>query len=449
MQILPSQLAPELDQLYFNFVTELVEDPLLAETATTEQLIKMYKICPYNGLAIRFLALRAAGALGEYNHTETKLFRTSTGNQTLREWVTSNFQTMRGSLRQSVKKMLTQAICVGYSVAEIVNTARMPGHHGEWRLWKLKVLNPCRYSFAGKDGEWDRIIYKSHRKGEYPIPRQKLVHIYIPSVDEPEHPLGCPLALRGFPYYIARQLALKNWNDRLARNAIGTTIIKGDSNITVTKKNALGEVLLGADGKPLKRPALEDHVQKASKARDGSVLGLPKEFDYQHFPGTSGVGADYNMALTRYSDDIWISYGIPKTIFGEGSAVLGQAGLNYGHRLVLDAQIEDMIEMMRNQLLEMVIRPLLAANFGIRQQDDFGTFKTDTFLPPENAQMRANLISSGMLQDIIDSNDLAAKNQYRRDCGLEPISAEDYNQQQVRKMLEAQAQQQYQQQNAE
>ncbi len=29
----------------------------------------------------------------------------------------------------------------------------------------------------------------------------------------------------------------------------------------------------------------------------------------------------------------------------------------------------------------------------------------------------------------------------RRDAGLDPISAEDYNQQQIRKMLEAQAQQ--------
>ena len=55
--------------------------------------------------------------------------------------------------------------------------------------------------------------------------------------------------------------------------------------------------------------------------------------------------------------------------------------------------------------------------------------------------MRANLISSGMLQGLIDSNDIEAINQYRKDAGLEPISAEDYNQQQVRKMLEAQAQQ--------
>ncbi len=442
MQILPYQLAPELDELYHQFTTELIEDSTLTELATTEQLIRMYKLCPYNGLSIRFLALRAAGALGEYNHNEKKLFITSSGNKTLEEWVKSNFQTMRGSLRQSVKKMLTQAVCVGYSVAEIVNTAKMPGHYGEWRLWKIKVLNPCRYTFAGKDGEWDRIIYKSRRRGEYPIPRQKLLYIYIPSIDEPENPLGCALALRGYPYYIARQLALKNWSDRLTRNAIGTTVIKGDSNITVTEKDILGNTILDSVGKPKKKPALEHHVKKAAEARDGSVLGLPKDFDYQHFPGTGGVGADYNMALTRYVDDIWIAYGIPKTMFQEGSAILGQAGLNYGHRLVLDAQIEDMVEMMRNQLLEMVIRPLLAANFGIKHQDDFGTFKTNTFLPPENAQMRANLISSGMLQGIIDPNDLAAINQFRKDAGLEPVSAEDYNQQQIRKLLEAQAQQQ-------
>lgn len=108
---------------------------------------------------------------------------------------------------------------------------------------------------------------------------------------------------------------------------------------------------------------------------------------------------------------------------------------------MLDSQIEDTIEMVRNQILEMIIAPLLGANFGIKQQDDLGSFKTDKFLPPENAQMRANLISSGMLQGIIESTDLSAINQYRADAGLDPVSAEDYNQQQVRKMLEAQAQQ--------
>lgn len=445
MQVLPHELVPELDEIYNEFVLEVFSDPNYIDNIKMEDLLKMYKICPYNGLSIRFLALRAAGALGEYHHADPKLFRTSTKNQTLQEWVKSNFQTMRGSLRQSIKKMLNQALCIGHSVGEIVNTSTMPGHKGEWRLWKIKVLNPCRYSFAGKDGEWDRIIYNSRRRGRYPIPRQKLIHICIPDIDEPEHPSGCGLALRGYPYYKARQLTLKAWSDRMVRNSLGTTVIKGDSNVTVTQKDILGETILGADGKPLKRPALEVHVERAAKARDGSVLGLPKEFDYMHYPGTSGTGADYNMGLTRYGDDIWIAYGIPKTIFAEGSAVLGQAGLNMGHRLILDTQIEDIIEMIRNQILEMVIRPLLASNFGIRQQDDFGTFKTDVFLPAETANMRANLISTGMLQGIIESDDLSAINQFRRDCGLEPVTTEDFNKLQVKKMIEAQIKQQQEQ----
>ena len=438
MQVLPFQLAPELDELYQHFTQELVADP---KVPSTSELLKMYRFCPYNSLAIRFLALRAAGALGEYDCSNKQLFRVPTGQQTIKEWTLSNFETMRGSLRQSVKKMLAQACCIGYSVAEIVNTSEMKGHEGEWRLSQLKVLNPHRYTFAGREGEWDRIIYKSSRKGEYPIPRQKLLHIYFPSVEEPENPLGLALGIRGYPYYKARTLALKIWSEQLIRNLKGLTIIQGDSNLTVAARDNFGAIAFGLNGEPIQRSALQQHVENISTAKDGSVVGLDKQFTYQHYPQTGSMGSDFDLFLNRASKDIFRAYGIPDTIFGEGSAVLGQAGLNYGHRLILDAQIEDVIEMVRSQILEMAVRPLLAANFGITHQDDYGYFKTDKFLPPEQSQMRANLISSGMLQGLIDPNDLEAINQYRKDCGLNPVSAEDYNQQQVRKMLEAQAQQ--------
>lgn len=438
MQILPFELAPDIDRVYEHFVQEIQNDP---ELPSADDLVQMYTYCPYNALSIRFLALRAANSLGEYTHSSEQLYRVKSGKQTLTEWVKSNFQTMRGDLSQSIKKMLTQACCLGHSVAEVVYTSEMPGHKGEWRLSKLKVLDPNLYTFAGKNGEWDRIIYKSSRRGEYPIPRQKLIHLYFPSVREPENPIGLALGIRGYPYYKARTLTLKTWNKQIVRNLKGMTIIQGDSNDTVIAKDILGVPLYDTTGKPLTKPAVEEHVNKIAKAEDGAIIGLDKKFTYQHYPQTGNNSGDFNQFLIRCCDDIFMAYGIPKTIFGEGSAALGQAGLSYGHRLTLDIQIEDTILSARSQILEMIVRPLLSANFGLKEQDDFGSFDTDNFLPPEQSQMRANLISSGMLQGLIDPNDLEAINQYRKDCGLTPVSAEKYNEIQVRKMIEAQQQQ--------
>ena len=160
--------------------------------------------------------------------------------------------------------------------------------------------------------------------------------------------------------------------------------------------------------------------------------------EHFHTPGVGGLGADYNLALTRYTDDIMMAYGIPKTILQEGSATLGQAGLNYGHRLIFDTQIEGLVVQMRNQILEQIVRPLLQANFGIQEQDEFGGFASEKFLPPEMSATRVSNLMSAMLQGVIDTNDIEAVNVIRRDCGLEPLTKEEFDRRQVQKILQQQ-----------
>lgn len=435
--ILPGQLAPELDQLYTDYVTELYEN---ADLPSIIDLIKMFRFCPINRISVEFKAMRAVASFGKYVHPDKKSIITSSGRQTLTQWVNSNFQTMQGNLSDAIAKMFRQACGLGYSVAEVIYSANIPGHQGEWRIWKINVLNPCRYRFAGIYGDWDRIIYRSTYKALYPIPRKKLIHIYIPSIDDPENPLGDGQGVRGYNYYLARKLALKNWNNQLAKGVKGQTVVKGDSNATVPKTNRFGEIETDSQGNPIPISAVKEAGKAFRDAKDGDVVAVDKSIEVQHFPGISGTGQDYNLALGRYTDDIFMAYGIPKTIFQEGSGNLGQAGLNAGHFQAIDTQIIGLIQIAKEQFIEQIVRDLLQANYGIKQQDDYGEFKQDSYLPPEQASMRITNLMSAMLQGIVQPSELEAVNRIREDCGLSRLSEEDFQIMQMNQILQQQQQ---------
>ncbi len=438
--ILPGELSPNIDSLYWGTVQELSEDPQLP---SVQDLLAMFKICPVNRICCELKSLRGVAGFGTYAHPDSRPVLIPSGRTTLTEWVNSNFQTMTGNLEDAIGKMFRQAYGIGYSVGEIINSSNISGHQGEWRLSKIKILNPCRYSFAGREGEWDRIIYKSHQKSQYPIPREKLIHIYIPSLEEPENPLGDPQGARAYTFYKARMTALRSWNKQIIRNSKGLTILKGKSDDTVTVKDEEGNTVYKPDGTAKTKPALKDAVEKFVLAEDGDVVAIDKTTEHFHIPGVGGLGADYNLALTRYTDDIMLAYGIPKTILQEGSATLGQAGLNYGHRLIFDTQIEGLVVQMRNQIIEQIVRPLLQANFGIQEQDEFGGFTSEKFLPPEMSATRVSNIMSAMLQGVLDTTDIEGVNVIRRDCGLEPLTKEEFDRRQVQKLLQQQQQQSY------
>lgn len=436
--ILPGQLVPELDELYTTYVTEVYEN---SELPSVVDLIKMFRFCPINRISVEFKAMRAVGAFGKYVHPDKKSVITSSGRQTLTEWVNGNFQTMRGNLADVIAKMFRQACGLGYSVAEIIYSANIPGHQGEWRIWKINVLNPCRYRFAGIYGDWDRIIYRSNFKSLYPIPRRKLIHIYIPSIDDPENPLGDGQGVRGYNYYLARKLALKNWNNQLARGVKGLTVVKADSNATVPQTDIYGKIILDSNQNPIPVSAVKEAGKAMSRTKDGDVAAIDKSTEIQHFPGISGTGADYNLALGRYTDDIFMAYGIPKTIFQEGSGALGQAGLNSGHLQTIDTQISGLVQIAKEQFIEQIVRDLLQANFGIKHQDDYGEFKPDSYLPPEQASMRISNLMSAMLQGVVQPGEIEAVNRIREDVGLSRISEEDFQIMQMQQIVQQQQQQ--------
>ncbi len=433
-----TELAPWLDELDTNFVREL---PETGETYTLEDLIKMIKICVVNRAAINLKIGRAIAALGLYFHSDPTLYPTATGQKTIQEWMRGNFDSMKGSLTAVARKMLKQAYSLGTSVGEIRWYKRKTQLGSEWRLKSIPVLNPLRYSFAGVRGRVDRIIYRPIFDSPKAIPYAKLLHIYSPSIEEPEDPRGEPAAAAALPFYKSRQIMYKQWSQAGQRQSTGFTIIKAPSEKTVVILGANGKPLTNDDGTVKTQPALYAAVQSAKNIENGTVFGTDKENDVINVPGGGGEGF-FNLSLTHYEKMIFYAYGVPSTIFNDTASGIGNSGINAGHRLILDTQIEDIVNDLRDELLEKIVRPLLMANFGPRFEDNLGEFKSDKFLDPSLAATRVSNLTMAMSSGTIDANDLEATNRLREDLGLSPFTKEQFDQQQLSKLLAQQEQNQ-------
>ncbi|RCJ41167.1 hypothetical protein A6769_38695 [Nostoc punctiforme NIES-2108] len=433
-----TELAPWLDELDTDFVREL---PETGETYTLEDLIKMIKICVVNKAAINLKTMRAAAAVGLYSHNDPTPYPTATGPQTIQEWMRGNFDSMKGSLPAVVRKMIKQAYSLGTSCGGIRWYKRKTSLGSEWRLKSIPVLNPLRYSFAGVKGRVDRIIYRPLHDSSKAIPYAKLLHIYSPSLEEPEDPRGDPAAASALPFYKSRQIMYKQWTQAGQRQATGFTIIKAPSEKTVTILGSNGLPLRNDDGTIKTQPALYAAVSSAKNIENGSVFGTDKENDVINVPGGGGEGF-FNLSLTHYEKMIFYAYGVPSTIFNDTASGIGNSGINAGHRLILDTQIEDIVNDLRDELLEKIVRPLLMANFGPKFEDNLGEFKSDKFLDPSLAATRVSNLTIAMSSGTIDANDLEATNRLREDLGLSPFTKEQFDQQQLAKLL-AQQEQQY------
>jgi hypothetical protein len=429
--LVASQLAPTLDDLYNHFVSQLTETK---GKYSLQELMDMLRVCAVSRAAIELKVLRTVERLGEYYNSDSTLYQTASGNKTIQEWTRGNFESMKGSLIDVVGKIMRQVYSVGFGSGEIVWEKKSNYLSSEWRLRKIKILNPLKYSFAGSMGEVDRVIYRSRGLSPFAIPYSKLIHVYSPSTDEPEDPTGEASSALAFPFFKARQLMFMQWTTAGQRQATGFIVVKTPSEKTVPVYSKDGQIEKNSDGSAKTQSSAQAAANSAKQIENGCVWVTDKENDV--IPIVTGAGEGFfNTALTYYQKMIFYCYGIPSTIFDDTASGIGNAGINAGHKLILDAQIEATVQTLRDQLLEKVVRPLLLANFGTRFEDNLGEFKSEKFLDPMQASSRVNNLTLALTNGIIDNTDLEAVNRLREDLGISSISKEDFDKQQYSKLM--------------
>jgi hypothetical protein len=429
--ILPGQRAPNLEQIVYDFVQEVTRK----DKYGLDDYANMVETCPINTASLQLIGLRVRVALGQYEHPDKTVYQMPSGPTTIQDWVRNNFETMQGSLSDAVERIAIRTCAFGFSSHEIVKTTEQPGFKGELRLKRLVPLRTRKVRFAGSKGEIDRVIYNNGIRG-IPIPYQDVLHTVKQGIDDEDSSevYGSPQSKRAYPFYKARQILLSEWVVAGQRQATGLMVIKVDSGDTT--------VMLDSQGKPIKENGQEVRVpaiaavERATRDLDNrSVLVTDLKNQVQQLNGSTGDNF-FNTALIYLGKMIYLSYGIPSLIFDEGTGGLGNTGLNQGHRTVLDAQIDALVENIKEQIIEKVVRPLLVWNFGVT--NNFGDFKRETFIDPTVLSARAMNLISAIAQGILDSSDPEVMNRIREDLGVSSLSREDFDQRQLMK-LEQQA----------
>lgn len=431
-KLLPGEMGDTIGRLGMGFTTELQR--AVSDSISLDELNKMMRICPLSHRAVEIIALRGIPTLGDYICSDDRAYFLSRlqARMTKQEWIRSNFESMEGSLDRSIGMMIRQACFYGHSVAEIVGSNQVAGFPQQMRLIKLKVFNPANYMFAGRLGEVDRIVYYPEHRSPYPIPIQKLLVIYIPRVDDPSDPYGDCAGARAYPFYLARQLAYKNWILAGQRQATGQVIYKVHSERQVQLFNAQGQPIRDSDGRIKTGSAAYSIAQMEKGAAAGQPRIVDKEVDVSTVAPGAGEGF-FNTLLPHLQKMILYCYGLPSTILDDTQSGIGNATINNGHMLILDSQIKGLVDICKQEIIEKIVRPLLASNFGADAIANLGEFTPSKFVDNNTQSMRLSNIMQATMQGFIDVDDLEAINTVRELSGLSPISRQDYDAKQAAK----------------
>lgn len=431
-RVMPGELAPTIAQLGLDFPTELQR--AIGENISVHELTKMLKVCPLSHRATEILALRATPTLGSFKHGDDQTYYLGKSQQhtTKQEWFRSNLESMQGSMDRTVGMMIRQAAFFGHSVAEIVADSKVKGFPNQWRLKRLKVLEPSRYMFAGRLGDIDRIIYYPQYQSPFPIPIEKLVVVYIPSADNPEDPYGDCAAARAYPFYLARQMMYKAWVLAGQRQATGHVVYKTHSEKPVQLFNALGQPIRDGNGQIKTASAVYALAEMEKKAQAGSPRVVDKDTEVTTVNPGGGENF-FNTLLPHLQKMILYCYGLPSTILDDTQSGIGNATINSSHMLILDSQIKGLVDIAKQELLEKIVRPLLVANFGAGAISDLGEFTETKYVDPNQSSMIVSNIMQATMQGFIEATDLEAINRVRELSGLSVMSREEWDTKQYQK----------------
>lgn len=439
-RVLPGELSMAISALGLDFPTQLQQQ--FNDGIDLSVLIKMLRICPLCHRAISILSLRAMPLLGEYVNPDDRAFYLSELQPriTKQEWVRSNFQTMQGSISSIYQMMRAQADFFGHSVAEIIWDDNVPGYPFQWRLVQLRILEIDRYYFAGRGGQVDRIIYYPKHHSPIAIPIEKLLVIYTPSAEDPNDPYGDCAGARAYPFYLARQMALKNWSIAAQNQANGNPWFKADSAKNVQLFDRHGRPLLDENGRARMVNSVYATAEMAKDIGNGKPIVVDKSVDIGSLVASGGENF-FDRFIQSLNKNILWCWGIPTTILDDTQSGIGNKGLNEGHMLILDSAIKASVERDRQSIVETIFRPLLTVNFGKDATANLGEFEVTHFVDPNTAGIQISNIMQAIMNGALDVNDLAVKNKIESLCGLPVTSREEFDKAQLAKyQLEAQQQ---------
>lgn len=311
------------------------------------------------GAGLDFLALSVCAKLGEYTHPR----------RAFQKFIRANFEGMRGSLAMAVKEMLS-ALWAGFSVTELV----LRSEGGRWVLDQLVTLNPLSVTFGLDLKEGSRTYGEVERVWQWRLspwevtldPRQCVLYAHGSRFG---NPYGQSRLKRAYAPWFVKTALLPAWGRALERYGAPLTVGK-TANLSDPVLD--GGVLTGATRGDYMLERLQELIAGAC-----IVLEEGEEVSFQGL--TTAVGDNFEAAQNHLNKMLLRSMMLPSLVFDNtdtGSYSLGEKHYDV-YLMGLDYLLLEVTEV----LLEQVVRPLLAWNFG--WQGELGEFSRPSLQPED------------------------------------------------------------------
>jgi len=363
------------------------------------------------GFCFKFIELRSRSAFGSYSHP----------NEKITEYMQGIFSDMKGSLDEIVGRFVAITYYFGFLTAEIGWKYNAPGFRGHQRLDCLIPHSPLTTRLKGdKTG----IQFVIDRSGEKPaeVPYEKCLHIANNLYEN--DPYGYGTGSRTIGLFKVKRTALANAAVNTTNQAQGLWIIRANTADTVVITDKYGKPLQGADGKDLTASAVENAYKQLQGFDKNHFVVLDKSYEitWQPMP----VDSAYSLGILENVDRrLFMTQSVPYLAANEGVGGFGHAGVASFQATNLDSHISALIEAIRDQIIEKIVKPILVNNFGITAKEGWGKFSIDKTADTNVSMGKAGLLLQGVAQGVLPQTDITVTNAFRKLLDLPPQTEED------------------------
>jgi hypothetical protein len=194
------------------------------------------------------------------------------------------------------------------------------------------------------------------------------------------------------------------------------------------------------------RTVLVDSKMKPIQGPDGNPVQVTKQIalnyqlqnlNYKDFIVTD-VDVDLQRIQVQNNENFWEyvlsyidrsiqrSYGIPVGIFDSGGGGLQNSGLGQNFKTVFDSTIFALTTLLKEELINKIIRKVLAYNFPQSWwKDNYGEFSFEAEEDQSTVNSRLSTISSLIASGILDQNDPEIITLIKKNLGLPALTEEE------------------------
>lgn len=416
-----ARLSSSIQALTGRYITEIYSP----KRRVYNEWIKMIEKDPIVAFCAGIKVLRAQITFGEYTHD----------NKEYQEFVRANLTNMRGSWR-NVLARLASAMTFGCAVAEVNFSSTTPGYRNKWVLKDINVLDIRNISARGCGGQVEEWGYRDRYNNTVYINHRKCIHVtntdLIPfNTDLVWGSADCERALN---WYKLRQLVSTEFAIAAKNNATG--VLWGQTNSTQRMQiyDADDKLRVDNTGKPLTVSKQKALYMQLKELENNDLIVTDADTNLQVLQTQTGE-AFWQYAFDLIEKNLCLAFGIPQSLFREGTAgTFGNTGLSQNHKSMLDAGVQGVVEAMREEMINKVVKPLLVFNFG--ESKDFGKFE---FISDESAVDRNNRIAtilSSVASGIFQADDTQIQTEIRKSLGIPPQSQPEKEDAQALKTLQ-------------